>query len=212
MFATMGNERGIRGALAAGLAAALVIASAGAAHALQAGGAGPEGPALREGFHFSIGLGSGSASIACDGCEVDFFDDRLNGVSGQIQLGGAVSSRLVIAAEFSGWLKNDAPIYRRMAALSLVVLGYPSETTGFFLKGGLGGLRAIIENDAILFQTDAWTAQSGLGWDIPVGSALLTPYAQYVRTFGGQSWFNGVVSPVTVLPNAIQVGMGLTLH
>jgi hypothetical protein len=167
---------------------------------------------LRSGFHFSIGLGSASVSASCAQCATDFFDNRLNGLSGNIQLGGAATSRLVIAAEFSGWMKNDEPIYRRIAALNLVVLGYPSENVGFFIKGGAGALRAIAEDDFIRLQTDAWTAQTGLGYDIALGGIMLTPYVNYVRTFNAATYFNGVESPVVVLPNAIQFGTALTIH
>lgn len=214
MFA-IDNDDAVRSStvirLAAGLAlAALALGSGGEVRAQTP--VAPDATPLRSGFHFSIGLGGGSVSASCEGCEVDFFDNRLTGLSGTIQLGGAVSSKLVIAAEASGWLKNEPPIYRRIAALSLVVLGYPSETAGFFVKGGFGGLRAIIEDDFVLVQTDAWTAQTGIGYDIPVGSAMLTPYATYERTFGGTTWFNGIVSPVTALPNGIHFGMALTVH
>jgi hypothetical protein len=105
------------------------------------------------------------------------------------------------------------PIYRRMAALSLVVLGYPSATSGLFVKGGFGGLRAIAENDLVTAQTDAWTAQTGIGYNIRLGGrALLTAYANCVRTFSGATWFNGVSSPIAVLPNAIQFGTAFTIH
>lgn len=168
---------------------------------------------LRQGFHFSIGVGSASVSASCPGCDVDFFTDRINGLSGNIQLGGALNSRLVMAAEATGWLKNDEPIYRRIAALNLVVLGYPSETAGFFLKGGAGVLRAIVEDDFSRAQTDAFTAVTGVGYDIPLGGGTkLTAYVNYLRTFGGETWFNGVVSPVVVTPDAIQFGTALTIH
>jgi hypothetical protein len=128
-------------------------------------------------------------------------------------MGGAVSSRLIIAAEFMGWMRNDDPIYRRIAALNLVVLGYPSAGAGFFIKGAAGGLRAIAENDFLTAQTDAYTAQTGVGYDIRVGGRTkLTPQATYVRTFGAATWFNGVSSPVAVTPNALQLAVALTLN
>jgi hypothetical protein len=167
---------------------------------------------LRDGFHLSMGIGGGSVSASCDECPVDFFDDRLYGLSGRIQVGRAVSSKLVIAGELSGWLKDDGPVFRRIAAIGLVVLGYPSDTSGFFVKGGVGGLSASIEDDFNEFQTDAWTAQAGIGFDIVVGDAMVTPYASHVRTFNGQTWFDDIVSPVTVLPNAILLGMAFTVH
>jgi hypothetical protein len=190
------------------LAGALALGAAGDVDAQQSGAA----TQARRGFHFSIGLGSASVAASCAECDIDFFDNRLNGLSGIIQLGGAPTSKLVIAAEFMGWMKNDAPIYRRIAALDLVVLGYPSETSGFFIKGGAGAVRAIAENDFIVAQTDAWTAQSGLGYDIPLGGIMLTAYANYVRTFSGVTYFNGVTSPIAVEPNALQFGLALTLH
>ena len=196
----------------AGLIITVLAAGGSSQAAAQQAGAPARDARLRNGFHFSIGLGSASVSASCAECNTGFFDNRLNGLSGNIQLGGAATSRLVIAAEFSGWVKNDEPIYRRIAALDLVVLGYPSETAGFFIKGGVGGLRAIAENDFTRVQTDAWTAQTGLGYDVAVGGVMLTPYVNYVRTFNAATYFNGVVSPVVVLPNAIQFGTALTIH
>ena len=53
-------------------------------------------------------------------------------------------------------------------------------------------------------QTDAWTAQTGIGYDIRVGGhSMLTVYANYLRTFAGATWFNGVSSAIAVMPNAI---------
>jgi len=190
---------------------ALLLASA---LALPSGAATqtPDSPALREGVHFALGAGSASVSATCSSCEVSFFDERLNGLSGVVQLGGAVTPQLVVAAEFFGWMNNDAPVYRRVAALSLVVLGYPSAQSGFFIKGGLGGLRAIVENDFVRGTTNTYTAQTGIGYDIPLSGVMVTPYLNYVRTFYGETDFNGVFSPEAVFPNAIQVGAALTIH
>ena len=76
----------------------------------------------------------------------------------------------------------------------------------------MGALRAIAENDFISAQTDAWTAQTGLGYDIRLGAVLLTAYANYIRTLSGVTYFNGVTSPIAVMPNAFQFGTALTLH
>jgi len=200
--------------LAAALAGAALLSADHAVVAAQQPGAGAATAApARGGFHFSIGIGGASVSATCPGCDVDFFDNRLNGLSGNIQIGGMATSRLAVAAEFSGWLKNDVPVYRRMAALTLIVLGYPSETSGFFVKGGVGGLRAIAENDFVTVQTDAWTAQTGIGYDFRIGGrTMLTAYANYVRTFSGATWLNGVSSPVALMPNAIQFGTAFTIH
>jgi hypothetical protein len=166
----------------------------------------------RSGFHFSVGLGSASMGASCDQCTANPFVDRLNGLSGFVQLGGAINPQLVVTGEFMGWVSNDDPIFRRVAGLSVAVLGYPSPDSGFFVKGAFGGIRAIVEDDFVLVQTDAWMATTGVGYDIPVGSVMITPYLNYVRSFGGSTEVNGFVGDAAVLPNAFQFGAALTVH
>ena len=110
-------------------------------------------------------------------------------------------------------MKNDDPVYRRMAGLGVSLLGYPSASGGFFVKATVGGLRAIVENDDLRVQTDAWMAVTGIGYDAPLGEKLaVTLYADYVRAFGGGTWVNGFSSDLVVTPNALQVGVALTVH
>jgi hypothetical protein len=169
-------------------------------------------PPSRSGLHFSAGLGSASMGATCDPCDTNPFVDRLNGVSGFVHLGGAVTPQLVVTGEFLGWVSNDQPVFRRVAGLSLAVLGYPSGDSGFFVKGAVGGIRAVVESDLLLVQTDAWMATTGIGYDIPVGPIGITPYLNYVRSFGGATDVNGLVSPAAVLPDAVQFGAALTVH
>jgi hypothetical protein len=173
------------------------------------GGAGE--PARRHGVHFSVGAGASSVSATCAGCQIDLVKDRITGFSGVLQLGGYVTPRLAIAGEFSGWIKNDDLLDRRIASASLVMLAYPSARAGFFLKSGIGGMRAVIENDAGFLQTTAFASQLGLGYDIPLGAISLTPYANMIWTFGGETNFSGVGLPETVSPNALQVGLAFSV-
>lgn len=198
------------------LLAALLVAlaqPADAAGQTSADAADTDAAGSRSGVHFSLGLGAGSVSASCAECAVDLFSDRLTGVSGVLQLGFFANPRLAVAGEFIGWVKNDAPIYRRVAGLGVSVIGYPSASSGFFLKGTIGGLRAIVEDDVFIAQTDAWMATTGIGYDIPVGSSVaLTAYANYVRSFGGATTLNSLTSDVVVTPDALQLGVGLTVH
>lgn len=192
----------------------LLFALAGTAlHAQQPDARPAEGAGGKSGFHFALALGSASVGASCTSCTADVFSDRINGFSGTIQLGGAITRKLIVAGEFMGWMRNDVPIYRRIAALNLVFIGYPSERSGFFVKGGGGGLRAIVENDALIVRTDAFTSQLGVGYDIPMSGRLrLAPQVTYISSFGGATTFNGISSPEAVSPNLIQIGVGLTFH
>ena len=193
---------------------ALVALSVGnALHAQQSDARPAEGAGTQGGFHFSVALGSASVGASCTTCTFDVFSDRINGFSGNIQLGGAISRKLIVAGEFMGWVRNDVPIYRRIAGLSLVFIGFPSERSGFFIRGGGGGIRAIVEDDAFILQTDAFTSQLGVGYDLPMsGRMKLTPQVTYISTFGGATTLNGVTSPVVLSPNLIQIGIGLSVH
>jgi hypothetical protein len=200
-------------ALFSALALFMALAPAAPAHAQTSGADAGRATADRSGFHFSVGLGTASMGASCDACSSNPFSDRLNGVSGFVQLGGAVNPQLVVTGEFMGWVSNDDPIFRRVAGLSLAILGYPNADSGFFVKGGVGGVRAIVEDDFLVLQTDAWMATTGVGYDIPVGSNLIvTPYLNYIRSFGGETTLNDAVSPVAVHPNAFQFGAALTVH
>ena len=191
----------------------LALGGSTALHAQQPDARPAEGAGTQGGFHFGVALGSSSVGATCTDCTVDVFSERINGFSGTIQLGGAITRRLIVAGEFMGWVRNEVPIYRRIAALNLVFIGYPSERSGFFVKGGGGVLRAIVEDDVFIAQTDAFTSQLGIGFDIPMSGRLnVTPQVTYVTTFGGATTLNGISSPAAVAPNLIQVGIGFTVH
>ena len=195
------------------LSLALALGEGTALHA-QASDARPSaGAGAQQGLHFSLALGSASVQASCTTCDVDVASDRINGFAGTLQLGGAISRKLIVAGEFMGWIRNDAPVYRRIAALNLVFIGYPSERSGFFVKGGAGGLRAIVENDFAIAETNAFTSQLGVGYDIRLGGRVkLTPHATYLSSFGGTTTLNGFSSPEVVSPNLVRIGIGLTFH
>ena len=55
-------------------------------------------------------------------------------------------------------------------------------------------------------------ATSGVGYDVPVGSITITPYLNYVRSFGGVTEVNALVAPAAVHPDAVQFGAALTVN
>lgn len=169
------------------------------------------GSPIRQGFHFSIGGGVGAAGLTCEGCDFDA-SERLNGFSGALRLGGAVTPNLVIAAEGTGWIKNEAPIERRIAAASVVALLYPSATSGFFLKAGVGYMRAVIEDDFGWVAADGIAPQLGLGFDLPVGGVWVTPYVTALRSTNSSLEVLGYNLPITLDPFIVQTGLALTVN
>ena len=165
----------------------------------------------RSGFGISLGLGNGSAGVTCKGCE-EFEEDRLNGISGYLRLGAYTSPRFFVGVEGTGWMKNSNGLERRIAALSVVFLGYPSSTGGLFVRSGAGVIRAVVENPSAVAVGNGFTWQVGLGYDIALGAVALTPYATYLNSIEVALDVNDVSTGFNLNPNILQVGMALTVR
>jgi len=163
----------------------------------------------RSGFGFAFGMGGGNAGVTCDECAIEM-DERLNGISGFVRLGGYASSRMLVGVEGSGWIRNSDGLERRIAAVSLVFVGYPSSTAGFFVRGGGGGIRAVVENDIASVVGEGITWSVGIGFDIGSGGAALTPYVTYLNSTEVAADVNGVSTGVNLNPNILQFGLAIT--
>ena len=163
----------------------------------------------RSGLGFSFGMGAGNTGVTCEDCGVEF-DERLNGISGYVRIGGYATSRLFVGVEGTGWIRNSDGLERRIAAASVVFVGYPSGTAGFFVRGGGGGMRAVIENDLISVVGEGATWSVGIGFDIGSGGAALTPYVTYLNSMEMAADVNGVSTGVNLNPNILQFGLAIT--
>ena len=166
----------------------------------------------RKGFGMSFGLGWGSAGLTCAECEIQT-DERVEGLAGYVRLGGHANPHLFVGVEGTGWLKNSEGVERRIASASFVTLVYPSASAGFFLHGGFGGIRAVIENDLISVVGTGVTWQAGAGIDIPVGTgAAITPYVTYLASSSVAADVNGLSAGLNLNPNILQAGLALTVR
>lgn len=165
----------------------------------------------RSGFGLSIGLGSGSVGITCEDCGIEI-DDRLNGISGYLRIGGYAGSQMFIGVEGTGWVRNSDGLERRIAAASLVFVGYPSRSAGLFVRGGAGGIRAVIENDLIVVVGEGITWNVGVGFDIGSGPVALTPFVTYLNSVEVAADVNDVSLGVDLNPNILQFGLALTVR
>lgn len=192
----------MRSKLVLGLA---VLALAGATR-LEAQTAHPQ---TRQGFWISVGLGSGSAGMSCDGCT----NDSESGLSGNLKLGGTLRPNLLVGAETNGFTKSKDGIDDRMSFLSAIAQYYPMVENGFYVKAGLG-LAGVSSDDG----TDKLTATS-LGYQVGAGydwrlaqNFSLTPYLNYLRGTSGDAKLNSQSTGVKVTPSLFQFGIGLTWH
>jgi hypothetical protein len=195
----------VRTRLTLGLCA-LALAAAAAMPAAAQGGR----PQTREGYWISFGLGAGSAGIDCSVCP----DDRENGATLYLRMGGTPSPRLLIGGELNGWGKEENDVEMSVGSLMGVVQFYPAATGGFFLTGGLGFLGMVLEDPTDEVESNGFGVQVGAGYDIRLGRRFsLSPFATYVHGFSGEPEVNGVtVKGMDVNPNFFHFGLGFTWH
>ncbi|MGH7471635.1 MAG: hypothetical protein ACRENP_27095 [Longimicrobiales bacterium] len=166
----------------------------------------------RSGFGMSFGLGWGSAGVTCEDCDIEI-EDRTEGLAGYVRIGGNVNARLFVGVEGIGWLKNSDGLERRIAAVSLVTVGYPSATAGFFVRGGFGGVRAVIEDAIFSVTGEGLSWQIGAGFDIPMGAgAALTPYVTYLNSSNVTAHLNEVSLGTNLNPNILLAGLAITVR
>ena len=151
----------------------------------------------RQGFWFNIGIGAGS--LGCNDCG----GERTTAPSGGLALGGTVSRQLLIGAFSNGWAKSEDGVTITAGTLVLGVRFYPSESSGFFLLGGIGLGRIDLAISGFGSAGETGTgALLGLGWDIPISrSVSVTPF------------WNGIgIATANSDANFGQIGIGLTIH
>lgn len=169
----------------------------------------------RQGFNISFGVGAGSGGVTCDGCSTD----RQNGYSGYLRMGGTVSPKLIVGGETQGWMHSSNSETDQFSYLTAFAQYYPSVSNGLFLKGGLGfGATSFeVKNDPFLgdykMTSGGMAGTIGMGYDIRMATNFsLTPYMNYLSTFGANAKSGGQDLGFKLNGNVVQLGIGFTWH
>ncbi len=167
-------------------------------------------PQARQGFGISFGLGGGSASVDCSGCD----SDRESGFSGYLRLGGYVRPDLLVAFESNGYANSSEGVDVSGGFYSVALQWYPNVDKGFYIKGNLG-IAGVVEDydDGDEITVAAGGLGLGLGYDFRLGRNFsLTPYMNLVFTGNGDVKFNGDSTGIDAKFNLLQIGLGFTWH
>jgi len=153
-------------------------------------------PQTREGFWFGAGMGVGS--LGCSGCA----GDRTTGASGYLKMGGTLNPHVLLGVETNGWYKSESGVTLTQGNLAGAAYWYPSVTSGFFAKAGLGYAQLHADTGFGSGTTSGFGFLAGLGYDLRVGgNTSITPVANWFR-----GSFDGGSSDV------FELGLGVTLH
>lgn len=172
--------------------------------------------AEREGFWFGVAAGIGSADVTCDDCE----GDRETSAAGALRLGWTLNPRVLLGLETSAWTKTEdddgADVSINMYNVSGTVTLYPSETTGFFLKGGAGlaFVNSEYKDGSTTIDSDMGNGLgllAGIGYDFRLGRRVrLTPALDAYYGNIGDVKFSGETLATGWTQNVVALTVGLT--
>ena len=198
--------------------AAVALLTAPAAVSAQGRGmsrpAAPAPASDRSVYSLSLGLGGASSAFTCPGCGTS---DRQNSGSGYLRLGKGFTPSVMLGVELNGWNKTENQVTGRTGMLSAIAQWYPSLTSGFFAKGGMGIGRTTIDDKSGVtpdkLESTGFGYQVGMGYDMSINRRWsITPYVNYLATACANATLNGVNQNQKLDANYFQYGLGLSWH
>lgn len=173
----------------------------------------------RQGFWFGFGAGVGSADATCDDCD-DEDNDRETGAAGSLRAGWTLNSRVLLGVEGSAWTKSEdedgADVTINIYNVSGTVTLYPSETAGFFVKGGAGlaFVNSKYKEGNTTIDSDLGNGLgllAGIGYDFRLGRRVrLTPALDAYYGNIGEVKIEGETLATGWKQNVVALTIGLT--
>ena len=131
----------------------------------------------RKGFFIGFGFGGGGGTVDSD--------ENVNGGMGWITLGGTITPRLRLAADFEGMVPKGDNADFSLGTSTFAALYYPSVTSNFFLKGGIGAATVSYTGPGPNGNGTGLGGVVGAGFDMMVGKKVsITPQLTF---FGGST-------------------------
>jgi len=153
----------------------------------------------REGFWIGFGLGGGSSKAGDQ--------DPIEGGGAYLRMGGTINKKFLLGGEAIGWGRSENGVGLTRSNIALTGIFYPSETGGFYLKGGLGTAIVEFQIGGLKFSENGGGATFGLGYEIGIGNNLvLVPAFDFFAQSFDQGGGNKQTSTAALLT------VGLTWH
>lgn len=173
--------------------------------------------ALRSGFWWGLGLGAARAKLTCSGCTNPDPEDF---PMVDFRAGFTPSERVTIGFQLAGGSKKNAfyqssNITESVGDFNVSAYVYPSETSNFFMQGGLSGVVYEAQQGSNNVHLAGGGLTVGIGYDIRYGrNGSLTPTIRGV--FGGEADLrdqNGnMVGGPRIKTTFIQLGLDMLWH
>lgn len=164
----------------------------------------------RSGLAATVGIASVASTCSdCDGSE--------SGAGMFYRIGGFVSNQLAITLDLSDFKKNLGDGIKQDDGYFVVAASYyPSNTSNFFLSGGIGRGRSTVDDGYDYVEITGMAYSVGAGIDLGFRGNdksgieyFFTPFIKYYSTTGGRIDFSGS-KDTGVNASLLQIGIGLT--
>lgn len=172
-------------------------------------------PQERQGFWLGIGGGYGSADATCDECGGG---NREGSGAGYLKLGWTLNERVLLGGEFNLWTKEQEGVTLNLYNASGTVTLYPASSSGFFLKGGVGG--SFVDTEA-QFNGTKISADLGSGFGLLAGIGYDLRVARMVSITPSVNFWYGQPGDLTLgtetfarnwKQNVVDFTVGVTFH
>ena len=173
----------------------------------------PRGP-HDGGLAGTLGVGSGSGTIACSACA---HAGSMGGTLFTIQLAQRVSPHLRAGWTTNTWWHSGDDWERGIWDLNAALFYYPGTERRFFIAGGPSySMMYASVTDSTALQRHGWGFTTEMGYDLrPLSAASLTPFVQYSRAWVGDIYYpkgSGTPWAGGWKHQVLSVGLGVTYH
>ncbi len=164
----------------------------------------------RKGFWLGFGLGAG-VNLA-QGMD----EKSLWGGSGYLRLGGTPKANLLLGGEAIGWTVDYKGVNLSRGNVHFVTVWYPNVTSGFYLKGGIGGASISRRTESGNSETTTTKGGFGLGlgtgYEVKIGRNIyLVPSADLLLQFFEKDT-DPVLGDIPGHNSLLLFNLGLTWH
>ena len=172
-------------------------------------------PQERQGFWIALGFGYGWADASCSLCDEA---DGEGASTGLLRLGWALNQKVLLGGEFDFWWKERSEDTLFLYDAVLTVTFYPRETSGFFVRGGIGGsgadTGARIGNTTVTTELGSGLGLlAGAGYDIRVGRKIsITPALTYWTGRSMDLRFENTTLTEEWHHNVVDITVAVTFH
>lgn len=163
--------------------------------------------ATKHGAWLSLGGSRGGADLFCDVCTQD--PTYAWGLDAAVGL--RLTPSLLLGVETVGWFDVFGDANRTMRSTTLLLRSYAFGRSRLFVQGGAGLARYRVRDGNAGFQTQSPALSFGVGQDLRIGSATVTPNVHAVVAVGGKLQSQRTDNAIDPNAQVAMVRTGLTL-